>query len=1513
MIEHQFMRKKLLLFTYLFLITAMTTVFGQTHNEVESNNTLATTLNSAQSRIYGPGKITGTVAPTDSDFWIISRNTNQSANLDLYLDRAYVSNNYQLDFRIWEYRGGNWGVTPTNIGNMRTLVSPSGVYNYKFTLPYANNLNGAGVSNNYYAIEVFTTATSAKSYAFDFGANSSTFNYCYATATPSGATVSPVNDTDVAITSITGGSNDGYIVKISKTNSFTNYTNHYIQNKAIPTAAGSNTYASGEHIAYVGNRAGVTTANTKMAGLTRNTTYYYKIYTYKNCHGYVNYNNTFTPVAVTTCSGNAPNSASINAVDATSATSATIASLNRPAGATSSTGYLVKFSDENGFTAPTSGFTLPTASTDYTGKSGEMVAYTGAIGSGAGTVDNINTVITGLQMNKMYYAKVYAYNLCGGKYNFESTGSAVKSITYECKAPGVATNVVANGSGPTTLQIVSYTAPANPANGAVGYIVKVNKTNSFTAPTSVPTSANTVYGSGEQVVYVGSSVSPNVTVTGLTENNQYYVKVYTYNTCGGANFFDATGSAVVTVTSCGAPTGATKLTFRQDLDREFRLSPVLNNVPSGATGHVVKINTADSFTPITGVQNSIPTANTQYSGSGEQVFFAGNSGEGHAFTAYNLVANTVYYFRVYTYKECGGKYYFSATSNGATRASLGVTDKLASNAVVKNFTGTSVLFESFTAAPTLDNGLGKAKGYIIKMNTTNSFTAYNHRENLPPANTVYGGGEQVVYSKMLYNEVPPSTTPNITITGLTPGTTYYFSVFAVSHGGAPYFHTSFQKNGYEFSIVNKKQVTITLKASDLNQTYDGTAKPVTIDSVVETVGGAPASPAPTINMSYQGVDVTYGPSATAPTNAGTYKVTATVAANDANYSGNIEKNLVIAKRAITVTADALTKVYGAADNLTYKITTGTLVNSNDLTGSLARVTGENVGTYAINQGTLNSPNYAITYVGNDLTITKHAISVKADDKSKGEGNTDPTLTYQITTGSLAFSDAFTGALTRATGETQGVYPITQGTLVLNDNYDITFTGGNFTITAPIPATALHFQGNVDQNYDYVEVADHASLDFTTAYTVETWVNFDLIKRANDGWDWACLFAKSRYNESYALMLLIDPGHANILRFYHAGFGNGYTDYTWSGLTTNTWYHVAVTLSSTKTAIFINGTEVASQTATGSLTPNNKPLVIGANKSTGVDPYPLNGKLDEFRVWNTAKTQVEIAANMNYELQGNEAGLVLNYRFNQGFVGANNSAITTVTDNGPGGLNGTLKQFALNGGVSNFVAGSPNVLKLQVKLSSKAFLQGATINPTSGEEALMRDNLRQASVIPTTSPYSDNATCSASVFTATGANAIVDWVWLELRDATDKTKVLHAQSALIQRDGDIVAADGTSVVTVKAKPNKNYFLAISHRNHLGILTKTAIQMGTGTTVVDLSSDSANVNGGTNAVATMGSKIALIAGDFDGNKQIQTTDVNGVRATLGVSGYNKADFDMNGQIQTIDINNVINPNLGKGQQF
>jgi hypothetical protein len=247
------------------------------------------------------------------------------------------------------------------------------------------------------------------------------------------------------------------------------------------------------------------------------------------------------------------------------------------------------------------------------------------------------------------------------------------------------------------------------------------------------------------------------------------------------------------------------------------------------------------------------------------------------------------------------------------------------------------------------------------------------------------------------------------------------------------------------STSRSSTVTITFK---LDQTITFNPLPV------KTYGDADFAPG---GSASSGLTVTYASSNPAVATivggqvhivgAGITTLTATQAGNtNYNAAADVQQPLTVNAKALTITAEAKSKTYGATDpTLTYTATG--LVGGDTISGSLTRVSGESVGDYAINQGTLSAgSNYSIAYTGANLSVTPRAVTVTADAKSKTFGNADPALTYQITSGSLAFSDAFSGSLTRDAGESVGTYAITQGSLVLNGNYDLTYVGASLTIT-----------------------------------------------------------------------------------------------------------------------------------------------------------------------------------------------------------------------------------------------------------------------------------------------------------------------------------------------------------------------------------------------------------------------------------------------------------------------------------
>jgi hypothetical protein len=94
-----------------------------------------------------------------------------------------------------------------------------------------------------------------------------------------------------------------------------------------------------------------------------------------------------------------------------------------------------------------------------------------------------------------------------------------------------------------------------------------------------------------------------------------------------------------------------------------------------------------------------------------------------------------------------------------------------------------------------------------------------------------------------------------------------------------------------------------------------------------------------------------------------------------NYT-TVTKLLAVstAPLAITVTADAQSKVLGASDPLLSYTVSPELLEGDKLQGSLSRVEGELAGTYEMSLGSLAHGNYSLSFVPAYLTITEEELS-----------------------------------------------------------------------------------------------------------------------------------------------------------------------------------------------------------------------------------------------------------------------------------------------------------------------------------------------------------------------------------------------------------------------------------------------------------------------------------------------------------------------------------------------------------
>lgn len=148
-----------------------------------------------------------------------------------------------------------------------------------------------------------------------------------------------------------------------------------------------------------------------------------------------------------------------------------------------------------------------------------------------------------------------------------------------------------------------------------------------------------------------------------------------------------------------------------------------------------------------------------------------------------------------------------------------------------------------------------------------------------------------------------------------------------------------------------------------------------------------------------------------------------------------------------------------------------------------------------------------------------------------------------------------------------------------------------------------------------------------------------------------------------------------------------------------------------------------------------------------------------------------------------------------------------------------------------------ILRPRLNLRVRVVLEG----PYDPGVGLMRDDLRLQGLLPLTEPYTalgyahvggGGETTTNTVLSVTGTNAIVDWVVVELRDATTPSIVKATRAALLQRDGDIVGTDGSSPVQFLLAVGDHH-IAVRHRNHLGVMTAVPVRVSIAPKNYDLS--------------------------------------------------------------------------------
>jgi hypothetical protein len=396
----------------------------------------------------------------------------------------------------------------------------------------------------------------------------------------------------------------------------------------------------------------------------------------------------------------------------------------------------------------------------------------------------------------------------------------------------------------------------------------------------------------------GTTGTFTVTLTGLTPARYYEMRAYAINSVGtqfGSPYRVPTNS---TATPPAAPTGLTaavsgtsaKLSFTPGGNGGAAISNYEVSFDNGATWQAMSPAATAPPLAITGL-----TPGVTYQVKVRAVTTAGS---GTASTAVAVMAPTALAITsaVSASGTYGTAFSYQVVGSGAptTFSATGLPAGLSINPSNGAITGTPTQTGSFTVDLAIGTSAASAKRALEitiakkALTVTADAKSRGYGQEDPEFTATLSGfvGSDTAalvsgspsFSVAATTSSPPETYAIMPALGSLTATNYSFGTFSVGLG---------------YLTITARAATVTL--GDLAQTYTGATRPVKVTT-------APAGLS--VTLSYAGTGATlYAASATPPTDAGSYTVTATV--NDAGYSGTTTQTLVVAKASQTITIASL--------------------------------------------------------------------------------------------------------------------------------------------------------------------------------------------------------------------------------------------------------------------------------------------------------------------------------------------------------------------------------------------------------------------------------------------------------------------------------------------------------------------------------------------------------------------------------------------------------------------------------
>ena len=211
---------------------------------------------------------------------------------------------------------------------------------------------------------------------------------------------------------------------------------------------------------------------------------------------------------------------------------------------------------------------------------------------------------------------------------------------------------------------------------------------------------------------------------------------------------------------------------------------------------------------------------------------------------------------------------------------------------------------------------------------------------------------------------------------------------------------------------------------------------------------------------------------------------------------------------------------------------------------------------------------------------------------------------------------------------------------------ITSFDGQYMVCFSSPPNTVGTALNFDGTNDYVDCGNASSLNITGAITIEAWINADTWNA--NSWGGTIVGKDNTSSSGFDLRC----GNGGMLSFVVGVGGAWHEVLSGAVMSSGRWNYVAGVYDGSTLSIYVNGVLAGQQSLSGSIGVSALSLFIG--NSPGFPTRVFDGKIDEVRLFNVARTQAQIQSDMCNTLTGTETGLVNYWQFNNG-------SGTTLTD------------------------------------------------------------------------------------------------------------------------------------------------------------------------------------------------------------------------------------------------------------